>query len=381
MHWKPVSLACVLIVSLNSFGAQLQGASSEPTTEVSYTTLMNSAVAQMIAGNYRAAEPTLLRALNVLENTDADSPAIAITLHNLGMCYRQLGRAAESEIAFRKSLVFAENVLGSDTLEAANTRHSLGSLYCLMGRFSEAESHLRSALATKEKMLAPKDGSIALTLAELGDLELARGRFLYARSLQQRAVRMAQESGIEDARLAGILSRLGVVYLSLGELDNAERTCERSAQIFERVNGPSHVNTAQVLINLGNIARMRRRHDEADALFVRAQEGFSRTFGTNKRDAYILMFQAENEADRGRFSLAERLYKEAVGSLEQDVGSESHKFGLALSIFATVYIRQKKYAEAEPLLRRALAVSKKRWDRNIRRLCTNCTTMLRSFAD
>jgi tetratricopeptide (TPR) repeat protein len=313
----------------------------------------------MNAADYYSAESTLQRMLTIQEKTAADSLGMAIVLHNLGVCYTELGRGAEAETALRRSLAITEKILGSNNIEAANTRHCLGSLYGLVGRFSEAEYFLRSALATKEKLLGSRDRSVAQTLAELGDLEFARGRFLSARSVLSRALEIATTPGVQDARLAGILARLGLVYLSLGELENAERACVRASGICERLNGPYHVATAQVLITLANIARLKRRHDEADALLARAREGFARTFGPSTRGGFILMFQAENEAEIGRFSLAEHLYKQSLAQLELDLGSENYKVGLALSTFANLYTRQKKYAEAEPLLRRALAISEK----------------------
>jgi tetratricopeptide (TPR) repeat protein len=297
--------------------------------------------------------------LSLQEKTGAESPGMAIVLHNLGVSYTQLGRGADAETAFRRSLAITQKTLGSNTVEAANTQHCLGSLYGLVGRFSEAEPLLRSALATEQKLLGPGDRSVALTLAELGDLEAALGRLSSARSLLLRALEIAAAPGVEDARLASILARLGVLYLSFGELKNAERSCVRAAGIFERVNGPHHLTTAQVLISLANIARLKRRHAEADALLERARAGFARTFGPTARSGLILMYQAENQADRGHFNLAEPLYKQALAQLELDFGSEANDLGLALSSFANIYIRQKKYAEAEPLLRRAVAISEK----------------------
>jgi len=198
-----------------------------------------------------------------------------------------------------------------------------------------------------------------VTLTELGEIELARGRPLNARSLQLRALEIADASGVEDTRLASILARLALVYLYLSELNNAERSATRAVGIFERVNGPYHVATAQVLITFGNIARLKHRHDEAAALFSRAWEGFARSLGTRTGSGNILIFEAENEADRERFSVAEALYTEAVAQLEQDFGSENFHIGIALSSFGDIYTRQKKYAQAEPLLRRALIICEK----------------------
>src|SRR5688572_4113316 len=115
MRLKPVFLACILTVSLNSFGAQTQEP-PEPATEQTHTALINTAAAQVNAGNYRTAESTLLRALTFQEKTAADSPAVALVLHNLGVCYTQLGRSVEAETALQRSLAITEKILGSDTI-------------------------------------------------------------------------------------------------------------------------------------------------------------------------------------------------------------------------------------------------------------------------
>src|SRR5262249_40802065 len=64
-------------------------------------------------------------------------------------------------------------------------------------------------------------------------------------------------------------------------------------------------------------------------------------------------------ADQGRYAEAEPLYKRALAIREKVLGDEHPEFAKGLNNLAVLYGRQGRYAEAEPLFRRALAIVEK----------------------
>src|SRR5262249_29438041 len=72
-----------------------------------------------------------------------------------------------------------------------------------------------------------------------------------------------------------------------------------------------------------------------------------------------LINQAEDYLKQGRYAEAEPLYKRALAIIEKAPGPDHQVSVAALNGLAEVYLGQGKYAEAEPLSRRALEISEK----------------------
>src|SRR5262249_45834129 len=68
---------------------------------------------------------------------------------------------------------------------------------------------------------------------------------------------------------------------------------------------------------------------------------------------------AKTYHDQGRYAEAEPLYKRALAVAEKALGPEHPEVGLRLNNLATLYSAQGRYAEAAPLLKRALAIDEK----------------------
>ena len=72
-----------------------------------------------------------------------------------------------------------------------------------------------------------------------------------------------------------------------------------------------------------------------------------------------LINQAEDHLKQRRYAEAEPLYKHALAIIEKAVGPNHPVFVAMLNKLATIYLLQRKYAEAEPLYRRALEIREK----------------------
>ena len=62
---------------------------------------------------------------------------------------------------------------------------------------------------------------------------------------------------------------------------------------------------------------------------------------------------------QGRYAEAEPLYKRGLAVLEKTLGSEHPDIATSLSNLALLYQAQARYAEAEPLFKRGLAIAEK----------------------
>ena len=119
-------------------------------------------------------------------NGAADHPAVASTLHSLGVLYYDLGNYAgsrgqphqaklyynSSTSMYTQSLQMKKRIYGADDHHSiADALQSLSSTYQELGMYDTALEHLTSALDIKQRVYMGKDHpSIAYTLHCLGDL-------------------------------------------------------------------------------------------------------------------------------------------------------------------------------------------------------------------
>jgi tetratricopeptide (TPR) repeat protein len=68
--------------------------------------------------------------------------------------------------------------------------------------------------------------------------------------------------------------------------------------------------------------------------------------------------QAESYKEEGRYADAEPLYKRVLAIIEKALGPDHPNVALALNDLAELYSAEGRYADAEPLYKRALATWK-----------------------
>ena len=72
-----------------------------------------------------------------------------------------MGRYAEAEPLYRRSLAIWEKQLGRDHPDVATSLNNLADLYQAMGRYAEAEPLYRRSLAIREKQLGRDHPDVA----------------------------------------------------------------------------------------------------------------------------------------------------------------------------------------------------------------------------
>ncbi len=180
-------------------------------------------------------------------------------------------------------------------------------------RFSEAEQLLKLAVALVEPT-ADDPVALCVTLLNLGTLERLLSKPRQSRNTLTRAIAEAQEHLPEnDIRRAWAEEQLG-------DLDAVEGTTVAALYRYRRalaIKAAAGVEgEGQTAVTLGKLARLYYR--------------------------------------LGRYNEAEKHWLQALGILENRYGPEAAALAGASVELALVYLRQRKFAAAEPLLRRAI---------------------------
>jgi tetratricopeptide (TPR) repeat protein len=145
-------------------------------------------------------------------------------------------------------------------------------------------------------------------------------RFDEALSPAKRALELSEKTvGAEPELFATALNNLAQIYMATGKVDEADKLYQRALKIFEKQLGPDNVRVADLLDNLAFIAQ-HARHD---------------------------------------FDKAEGLYRRSLTIREKSLGPEHEDVLLAVSNLIDLYMFNRKFKAAEPLLQRLIAATEK----------------------
>jgi CHAT domain-containing protein/Tfp pilus assembly protein PilF len=194
--------------------------------------------------------------------------------------------------------------------------------------------------------------SLRLNLAGKTDkaLELARGVL----DIREKTL------GENDADVAASLRALGTLYVSKGDLAQAEATLQRALETTAKVSGPDSLEYADVLHWLARVQSSRGDRTQAEQLNQRALAIREKVAGTesvpvaNSLVNLAALYRAKNDLPR-----AEQTYLRALAIREKLLGAEHADVGALLNNLGLLYYGAGDYDSAEPLLQRALAVEEK----------------------
>ena len=180
------------------------------------------------------------------------------------------------------------------------------------------------------------------------------------------------ELGPNHPSAAGALCWLACVLKKQEEYAEAEPIYHRALTQAERKHGPEHPLVMDCLLALAELLTTLARYDEAEVLTRRAVGSFDKPGMDAKDRAHALNGLATVLASEGKHAEAEQLFRRALGVYENEMWTdhgqdrspetEVSRFWLpihyagALNRLARLLYQQRRYSEAEPLFRRALAV-------------------------
>jgi hypothetical protein len=227
------------------------------------------------------------------------------------------------------------------------------------GDYQAAERAARLALEHAERERAAQPLREAEGLEVLAELLSRQRRSGEAVPLLERAVEIRERHPEADpSKLADALTVLASAYPSVGEA-RAEGLLRRALAIRERLQGGRAPEVAAVLQKLGELYYFAGRPTDAIPPLTRALaiHGDASPAPDDSVWLFLLPTLANAHVSAGQEAEAERLYLETIERLEE--ASPDAPLAARESL-ASLYERQERYAEAEALLRRQLALQEAR---------------------
>jgi len=110
-----------------------------------------------------------------------------------------------------------------------------------------------------------------------GDEAQSQGEYAIAEQHYLAAVRIAEQLGLEDPRLATALLKLGRVHFRAHRYVEGEECLQRAVGVQERLVGPDHPTVASLLQQMAKDCSNRGEPDRAVPLLMRAISIYEKT--------------------------------------------------------------------------------------------------------
>jgi len=188
------------------------------------------------------------------------------------------------------------------------------------------------------------------------------GRYGSADSALHRALALRRNDGAPDGlEVAQALGADADALIALGKFAAADSACLQALAVQQRILGTVHPTLAVTLHQLASIAIYRGNLDAAVDYNRRALSLRVRALGANDSlTGYSRLLLGAALRRQGHLDDAEREFRAGLAVSERALGPDDPQAAIAALLIAYVLDEDEaRYAEAEPLYRRALAIRRK----------------------
>ena len=150
-------------------------------------------------------------------------------------------------------------------------------------------------------------------------------------------------------------------YVAQGKYDKAEPLLTTALDTQRRIRGKEHRTLVRPLGHLANLYFHQNKLEQAAALYEEARPIAKRHLDRDHPDMLSLLVNlATVRREQGQYDEAERLFDQVLESQRRTLGTDAEEVADTLAGLGKCYLQQAKHTEAEPVFRAALAIREKK---------------------
>ena len=307
-------------------------------------------------GKEPTARSLLDQAAQRIQSDLDQQPAVrARLLEAIGRSYRRLG-APEGAIPYlENALTLLRQLPGRSDERVGSILTELAIAQRSAGHIVESDQNFTRAVASLNQPSDRDSEAYAMLLLDIGRLETLRGNASESRKHLSAALALFSKiHGRKHPAVAEVLSELAVALSWENKLDEAENAAREAVSIYQSLP-PRHPDRVLANFRLGEMLLYRNKFNDAAPIYESVLQAQEELYGPKSP----LLAETLGSLALVKFGLhdaagAEQLLRRAMAIISESGTQMDYKPGYFKTVLASVVIPQRRFSEAEALLRDAL---------------------------
>lgn len=270
-------------------------------------------------------------------------------LYSLAAAHEQLQQYDESIVYVLKAIALAEQLFGPDDARLIPYLEGYSGLLGRAGQYEDLPAVLRRIVELTEAVKGLNHPDLIDPLLGLQNATAYLGQYEKSIAAMKRALQIADEQGADNETLAGLLNNLGLLYVKLGQIGQAEPFLQDAMALFREEYGADSLRYASSLANLAAVYEAHQQYDEAISL----GEAALAIREAHPEDPESIALSLNNLATAYRLSGhttdPEPMYLRAIALISEAVGPEHPTIASPMNNLAGHYRNNGRFEEAEQL--------------------------------
>jgi len=322
----------------------------------------NLATAYHAAGEFDLALPLFEKALTLQRAVlGPDHLETLTTMNNLASTYQGANKLGLALPLFEETLRRRKARLGPDHPDTLVSMSNLARCYLSAGKVNLAPALFEETLKLQKAKLGPHHPDTLESLAGLAASYHAMGKLDQALPLFQELVTFRKSKlGLDHPSTLESMNNLAEAYHAAGKLDLARPLFEETLKLMKDKLGADHPNTLAGMNNLGEVHQAMGSLNLALPLFQEAAGGMEKRRLQHEYARTIVTNLIGCHEQLNQFDQAETWRRKWLAVVKERSGADPLPYASELAALGLNLLHQKKWTDAEPILRESLAVRQKK---------------------
>jgi serine/threonine protein kinase/Tfp pilus assembly protein PilF len=283
----------------------------------------------------------------------ADHPDTLTSMNNLAATYKRAGKLDVALPLFEETLKLRRAKLGADHPHTLTSLSNLAQAYDATGKLDLAQSLSEEVLKLTKAKLGADHPKTLVAMNNLASAWLRTGKVTMALPMLEEALRLGKAKlGADDPQMLTIMNNLAHGYHRVGKLLAALALYEETFKLREAQVGADHPDTLICMNNLATAYWDVRKQDRALSLWERVFTLSKAKLGTNHPDTLIAMHNlGYGYQHTGSLDQAVPLYEEVLKLRKAKLEPDHPEMMISLRALAQAYQASKRLDREEALLR------------------------------
>lgn len=308
--------------------------------------------------NYGVAERNMLAAVKEAEKFGDHDVRLANSLKDLAGYYKIRGLFAKSEPLLERELRVRERAQGAEHPDVVANVARMVQFYLQQGKVEKGERLTTLLISFADRKLKEQNVVKDYFQKLSNYFDKHPGYKDSTTLLKQLENTTGKTVANQDMEFATSLDTVAALYKTRNKLALAEQLYKRALELRARNLPPGHLALALSYDNLGGLYATQGNNALAEQNFEKALQVTEKTFDPTRTEIFQRLDSlAKAHVNLGEIAQAQALYKKALSHMQKGPHAKGLIAGECSYQLATLYMKEGRYSEAAPLLKKSLEIA------------------------